>query len=172
MIRLVLAGLALCAGAEVAPDSVEYYAGTTFTRDAAGKSLEGSGSPMFMKRTLSPSKNLIREDVCSGARWSWAEMRRQKKGRFDFDGGGGLTTGSVVFSGSEWAWDRWTYKLTANKTRPVTGEAFLRDGAMRVNFSYFKPGGKEMRFVIGQELKAVSKEEFEKLSLEACPGGS
>lgn len=143
------------ASAEALPDSVSYYYGTVKYVSPDG-SVSYGGTDSLVKRVVSPRDRAIVESVLQptrrlergAAEFVTTLSRRGDSTAFDAADAEGTFSGTIVFRGKEWEWDRWAYAIRLASGGSVEGKGALLKAGIQTEQLVLDAAGKPLMRMI------------------------
>ncbi|MEW5850903.1 MAG: hypothetical protein AB2A00_19105 [Myxococcota bacterium] len=151
-------------------EQVAYYRGNSTSTSPDGSTPFGQAQETLVMRVVSPKENRILEKVRQGGRdFDTTLLRVEGSNKFTATDQGSTFTGTLTFEGQEWAWNAWTYDITmADGSGKIEGKGTLgKDGIKTEKYFVAPDGNRQVRII--EELKPITKDEYEKAMAAATP---
>lgn len=169
---IFFSALMICKPSIAETEKTNYYIGESKMTSPEGTPYGSSIS--LIKRTISPDKNQITEDVISidkrsNPREFITVFSIGKNNQFNISDNEKTFSGKGSLSGKEWNWDGWTYQVDmANSKGSLKGDDKFINGELVVSKEYYAPDGK-LSVKFSENFKPVSKEFFDILYTNLFP---
>jgi hypothetical protein len=141
---------------------VVFYVGTSTTTSPDGSTPYGPPVTVIARRTVDPDDGTIRELVVHPGRTFPTTLERVP-GTNDFHASdeAGSFTGTLTFSGREWAWDAWSYDISmTDGSGALRGRGTRTKVGMDTDKTFFDPSG-EPRARMREHFDRVDEATFE-----------
>lgn len=161
--------------APVAPAAAQavatYYVGTTATTSPDGQQAYGPARTIAVRRTVDPAGGRIEELVVHPGEVFVTVLRRRPGDAaiFDADDQNHSFTGTVSFTGPEWAWTAWTYDLAmSDGSGTLTGSGSGGPGSLDTDKLFVAADGQQ-RARIREHLEEVDEATYTRTRAELAP---
>lgn len=144
--------------------NTHYYYGEVNTTSPDGKTPYGPVKHSLVKRTIDEKGKTIIEDVMQdGKMFNTKLTQTDKNNVFTATDDAKSFSGTLTFEGENWKWSNWTYDIEmTNGSGKIVGEGKLTSSGVETTKKFILPDGKE-QVLITENLKEITKEEYEKL---------
>ncbi|WP_434420357.1 hypothetical protein [Nannocystis pusilla] len=136
-----------------------YYVGTTATTSPDGAQPYGPAKTIAVRRTVDPARGRIEELVVHPGEQYFTELRRRPGDAavFTTTDRAGSFTGTVRFTGPEWAWTAWTYDIAmSDGSGKLQGSGRLGTRSLDTDKLFVSPDG-QPRARIVEHLEQVDE---------------
>lgn len=148
-----------------------YYVGTTATTSPDGQQAYGPARTIAVRRTVDPARRLVEEHVVHPGEVFVTVLRRRPGDAavFDATDQNHSFTGTVTFTGPEWAWTGWTYDLAmSDGSGTLRGSGRLTPGSLDTDKTFVGPDG-QPRAQIHEHLEEVDEATYTRTRAELSP---
>ncbi|WAS94805.1 hypothetical protein [Nannocystis punicea] len=136
-----------------------YYVGTTTTTSPDGAQPYGPAKTIAVRRTVDSAHDSIEELVVHPGEQFITTLQRRPGDAAVFAAGdrAGSFTGTVTFTGPEWAWTAWTYDIAmTDGSGELQGTGRLTAGSLDTDKLFISPDG-QPRARIHEHLEQVDE---------------
>lgn len=144
--------------------NTHYYYGEVKITSPDGKIPYGAVKHSLVKRTIDEKGKTIIEYVNQdGKMFNTKLTQTDKINVFTATDDAKSFSGTITFAGEDWKWNNWTYDIEmADGSGKILGDGKLSASGLETTKKFVLPNGKQ-QVLITENLKEITKEEYEKL---------
>lgn len=147
--------------------NTKYYYGDVMISSADGKTPYGK-SVSLIKRTVDPAQDMITEIVLQPPRdpkqkpkdINTVLKRVGSTNVFSTSDDANTFNGKLIFTGTEWSWNSWTYDIKLADGSKLNGKGLHDAVGIKTEKTFYKPDG-GASLLIREDLKSISSDEYD-----------
>lgn len=160
-------GLALQSHAAAVSSETRHYYGSVIVTKPDGSMVTQTSS--LVKRTVAPNLNQIVEAILQPARTPQSKpkevvttLSRQGQSHvFSAVDDAHTFSGELIFSGNEWAWDHWEYKIKLLDGSSIQGSGEIDSQGLKTQKTFIKSDG-SIFALIKEDLALISEQDYDR----------